>query len=134
MYAYNTLQDIARLRDVFDDFFSSVPRGRHSEYPALEVYEGDDVIEIRALVPGVNSGDLNLQLVDQSLVIEGEKKKDYADKPYLRRERSFGSFRRAIKLPYRVNGDSIKAEMKNGILTVTLEKSEDAKPRRIEIH
>ena len=72
-------------------------------------------------------------LFRSSLVIAGEKKADYEEEPYLRKERFFGEFKKSIKLPYRVNHQSIRADLKDGVLTITLEKSEDAKPKKIEI-
>jgi len=65
--------------------------------------------------------------------LEGEKKSDVQDKPYIRKERAFGKFKKAVKLPYRVDGDKIEAGLKDGILTVKLAKAEEARPKKIEI-
>lgn len=135
MLTYNIFDDVLQLRNLVDNFFNEVPTAyRRREYPYVKMYETGDALEIHAIVPGVTAADLNIQLVDNSLVIEGEKKDDTTGEPYIRREREFGRFSKAIKLPYRVKTDAIKAELKNGILIVKLEKSEDAKPKRIAIN
>jgi HSP20 family protein len=84
-------------------------------------------------MPGVKAEDLNVELKDRSLVIEGERKSDYEDKPYLRKEREFGSFKKSVRLPYDVDRDRIRASLSNGIFTITLEKSENAKSKKIDI-
>jgi len=136
MFTYDVFDEVAGLRDIIDTFFNDIPARttRTRELPSVSMLEGDDEIVVRALVPGVSNGDIAIHLVDTSLIIEGEKKNDYADQPYLRRERSFGKFKKSVKLPYRVDGANIKAELANGILSVRLAKSEEAKPRKIEIH
>ncbi len=83
---------------------------------------------------GVKTENIDIHLINDSLVIEGEKKNDYEDKPYLRKERQFGPFKKSIKLPYRVDPNKIAADMKNGILMIRLSKSEEAKPKKIEIN
>ncbi|HPV42127.1 MAG TPA: Hsp20/alpha crystallin family protein [Spirochaetota bacterium] len=99
----------------------------------MEIYEGKDELEIRALLPGIKAADLNVHLVDNNLIIEGEKKNDYEDNPYIRRERQFGSFKKSFTIPYRVDANAISADLTNGILHIKLQKSEDAKPKKIEI-
>jgi len=134
MVTYDIFHDLVDLRSLIDDFFGDTgARYGRKEFPYIQLYEGEDELEIRAAVPGLNAADLDLQLVDNTLVIEGEKKKDYSENPYLRRERNFGKFKKTVRLPYGVDGSSIKAELKNGILAVRLARSEDTKPKKIEI-
>lgn len=134
MNTYDIFDDILNLRETVNSFFNEkAGRWRSHEFPSLEIFEGNDELLVRALVPGVKSGDMDIHLVDNNLIIEGEKKNDYADSPYLRREREFGKFKKSVKLPYRINPDAISADMKDGILHIRLQKSEDAKPRKIEI-
>jgi len=134
MYTYDIFDEVLNLRDVVNSFFAeNTGKWRSREFPHIEIYEGNEELQIRALVPGVSSSEMDIHLVNDSLMIEGEKKDDYADNPYIRKERQFGNFRKSIKLPYRVDATSISAELVNGILTVTLKKSEDAKPKKIEI-
>ncbi len=134
MYTYDIFDDIFNLKETVNSFFNeNTGRWRGREFPNMEIYEGKDELEIRALVPGVKAGDLNINLVDNNLIIEGEKKNDYADNPYIRRERQFGAFKKSVKLPYRVDPNNISADLTNGILHIRLQKSEEAKPKKIEI-
>lgn len=134
MNTYTLFDDIFELNDVVQSFLSDTFfRGGYSDFPQVKLYENKDTIAIQALVPGVRNEDLNVHLVNTTLVIEGEKKGVDPEGPSIRRERSFGKFQKSIKLPYRVKGDEIKAELKNGILTIQLNRSEESKPKRIEI-
>lgn len=134
MYTYDIFDEVLNLRDVVNSFFmENAGKLRSREFPQIEIYEGKDELEVRALVPGVKSAELDIQLVNDSLVIEGEKKGDYEDNPYIRKERQFGRFKKFVKLPYRVDMNAINANLADGILSIKLVKSEDAKPKRIEI-
>jgi len=135
MLTYNIFDDALELRNLVDNFFRDVPsRGTYREYPYIDLYENDNGLHINAILPGMKPEELSIELVNNSIIIEGEKKSDYADHPYIRKEREFGKFKKAVKLPYRVDGNNVQAGMKDGILTIRLTKSEDAKPRKIEIH
>lgn len=134
MYTYDLFNEVLNLRDVVDDFFKgAVIRERRTDYPYIAVYEGNDELEIAALVPGLKAEDLKLEIVDGSLIIEGEKKNDHTENPYIRKERLFGTFTKSVKLPYQVNQEAINATLVNGVLTVKLVKSENAKPKKIDI-
>ena len=136
MYStYDIFDDVLKMRNIFDNYFVNTPTFRRVvEYPYVNVYEKDDVLELMITIPGGDEKNLDLKLVDNSLQISGEKKSDYEDKPYIRKERNFGKFKKSIKLPYKVDPDKIEATMKNGILTVHLVKSDDIKPKKIEIN
>lgn len=135
MYTYNMFNDMIKLRTLFDDFFDQKPSYEASrEYPPVQIKEENDVVTIQALTPGIKSENIDIQLVEDSLIISGEKKDDYENHPYIRKERLFGEFKKTIRLPYRVKGDEIKADLANGVLTIVLAKSEDAKPKKIEIN
>jgi len=135
MITYDIFDDIFKLRNMVDGFFDEIPyQGRRADFPFVSLYEEEDELVIKAVAPGVKAEEMNIQLVDNSLIIQGEKKNDYADQPYIRKERQFGKFNKSIKLPYRVDPNKVKAEMKNGILTIELSRSEDTKPKKIEIN
>ena len=135
MYSYNIFNDMIKLRTLFDDFFDQKTGYESSrEFPPVQIKEGNDIITIQALVPGIVAENIDIQLIDDSIVISGEKKEDYENQRYIRKERLFGEFKKTIRLPYRVKNDDIKADLVNGILTVILSKSEDAKPKKIEIN
>jgi len=134
MLTYQLLNDASRLRNIFDSIFSdSDYDSRRREYPYIVLTENGNEIKIKALVPGIKENNIDLQLINDSLIIEGEKNETPVENAYIRRERNFGKFKRSIKLPYKVDASNINAELKNGILNLTLTKSEDAKPKKIEI-
>jgi len=131
---YTIFDDMLDLRNMVDRFFrESQFSARMAEYPLVNLFETDDELIIEAVTPGIAVNEINLSLLNGSLVIGGEKKNDHRELPYIRNERTFGRFNKTVKLPFPVDPGKIEASMKDGILTVKLVKSEAAKPRRIEI-
>jgi HSP20 family protein len=90
---------------------------------------------VRAELPGVNPADLDITSKDQSLVLRGERKipKEEENVNYHRRERESGFFRRVVRLPSPVDPNKVEAAYKDGILTITLAKPEEIKPRQIKV-
>ncbi len=104
-------------------------------FPLVNVTEDADNYRVRAELPGVNVDDLDISITGNSLAISGERKiaaEDTSAK-YHRREREAGKFSRMIELPNRVDSEKVDAKLTNGVLTVTLPKSEAAKPRQIKV-
>ena len=134
MYNYNLFDNMFQLKDIFDDFLRDTTYESAAGMPPVRVSSRDDKITVKALVPGIEPEDLDMQIIEDNLLITGDKNADYTDKTYIRKERRFGGFKRSIKLPYRVDNESVKADLINGVLTITLMKSEDAKPKKIEIN
>lgn len=124
--------DVLGLKNLVDSYFDS-NNGKRGNAPLVNLYENGDIVTVKALTPGATSDDIRLELTDNILQLSVERKNAETDAVYIRRERSSGSFSKSIRIPFRVNPDTIKAELSNGILTVSLEKSEDAKPRKIAI-
>lgn len=126
---YNVLNDINSLLDAFVE-----PRiiDRY-ELSEVQYKEGEDTITVRYFVPGASQEDIDLQLENNILKLTFNKKEPETESRYYRRERSFGTYSKSIKLSYRVDPEKIKAELKDGVLTVTLEKSEEARPKKIEV-
>lgn len=104
--------------------------------PALDVYEQKDNVVIRAELPGMKKEDIEVSLHDNVLSISGERKQEetHKDADMYRSERYFGRFQRTVTLPTRVSADKIKAQYKDGVLTVNLPKAEEAKPKHIDIN
>ena len=102
---------------------------------ALDVAEEDDKYVVTASLPGVAPEDVDITLTDNVLTIQGEISKDEAieEQKYHLRERRFGRFIRSITLPNAVAADKVEAVSENGVLTLTLPKTEEVKPKRIEI-
>jgi HSP20 family protein len=103
--------------------------------PALNVAENEQNFTITAELPGVAKEDVSLTIENGVLTIAGEKKREeeHKDKAWHRVERVYGSFQRSLTLPKGVNGDQADATFKDGVLTVVLPKSEQARPRTLKV-
>jgi len=103
--------------------------------PALDIYEDKDDIVIKAELPGLEKDDVEVNMMDHTLTIKGEKKKEaeVKEENYYRSERSYGSFARTLQLPTDVQADKVKASFKNGVLEVRLPKTEEAKTKAIKV-
>jgi len=129
---------------VMEDFFgrrmkSWLPHwdreGMGCRAPAIDVYEENDDVVVKAELPGIEKDNLEVNLTDHTLTIKGEKKKEeeIKDEKYYRSERSYGSFMRTLELPTDVQSDKVQATFKNGILEVRIPKTEEAKAKEIKV-
>jgi HSP20 family protein len=103
--------------------------------PAIDVYDSNDNILIKAELPGLKKDEINISVKNNSLVIQGEKKRDseVKEENFYKTERFYGSFCRTIQLPSDVDVDKIDAKYKDGVLSLTLPKKEESKPKQITI-
>ena len=103
--------------------------------PAVDIEETDHELVLKADAPDMKFEDINVKIENGTLTISGERKFENKEEKggWHRVERSYGSFERAFALPETVNPEGVKAEYKNGTLTVTLPKREIAKPRQIKV-
>jgi HSP20 family protein len=106
--------------------------GAEQQALRVNVREEDDAYVLSALVPGLTADDLNIQVLDNVLRIEGEYRQD--ENQYLMQELPSGSFSRTLRLPDAVEAESVEAKIADGVLTLTLPKAESAKPKRIKIN
>jgi len=136
------LEQLSRLRDEMDRLFtgslSELPRSGqffNQWAPSLDLYEDKDNVFVKAEVPGMKKEDIDVSLHDNALTISGERKFEQKqdDAENYRSERFFGRFSRSVTLPMAVDGNKVTASYKDGILTITLPKSETAKPKQIEV-
>ncbi|MBP7901895.1 MAG: Hsp20/alpha crystallin family protein [Spirochaetes bacterium] len=125
---YSMINDLVKA---FDSAVSD--ESVYRERPLTNVYEKEDSIVVKAIVPGMTAEDISLEVVDNYLVIKSTAKNEEISGRYLRRERASGSFKKTVKLPYLLDRDKMSAKLSDGILTVELSKSEAAKPKKIEI-
>ena len=104
--------------------------------PAIDVYETDDDVIVKAALPGIKPEDVEITMTGQTLTLRGELKEDEEVKrdQYLFRERRFGSFNRTLQLPVRVQGDNAEATFADGLLTLRIPKADEVKPRQIRIN
>ena len=103
--------------------------------PALNMWEEDDKFFVEAELPGLNLEDLEIYVDgDNELTLKGERKApEFEDGTWHRQERKFGEFTRTLQLPQEVDADQVSADYQNGVLTITLPKKAEVKPRRVEI-
>lgn len=104
-------------------------------YPALDLWQDENALYVEAELPGMEIGDLEIYVTGgNQLSIRGERKPPVVEKgTWHRQERGYGQFSRLLTLPCEVKTDRVEAQFKDGVLTITLPKSETAKPRRLTI-
>lgn len=136
----STLNRLSNLREEIEQLFES-PFGKGTaelEFfgwtPALDVYENKDGFIVRVELPGMKKDDIQLSLHENCLTVSGERRYDEKNgaEPS-RAERFFGRFQRTFTLPKAVQSDKVQAQYRDGILTVTLPKTEESKPKQIEV-
>lgn len=101
--------------------------------PAVDIYEEGGAVRIRMEMPGVRKEDVELRIENDLLSIKGSKGQNGQDGAYVLRERHFGEYYKQFTLDDTIDREKVDASMKNGVLVVTLNKKEAAKPRRIEV-
>lgn len=122
--------------DVLDEFFNDAVRtNRESFVPGIDISETDDKFHITAELPGMKKDDIDISLDNGRLSISGERKfeEEEKGKTFHRVETKYGSFNRSFQLPDNVDEDSIKATYEDGLLNITINKSEDKVKKQIEI-
>lgn len=134
--------DIEELERRFDEMmgrpFASLWRRSAVErgwMPPIEMYEKDDHFMVRAELPGMKKEDIDISVVGDTLTIKGERKaeEEVKEDDYYVCERSYGSFQRSLTFPTAVDTKSIEAKFSDGILEVSLPKSQEVKPKKVEI-
>jgi HSP20 family protein len=140
--SWGPIGQLTSVRDELNRLFSSTfgELGRPSDLfgmwtPALDLYEGKNEFVVRAELPGMKKEEIEIALHEGALSVSGERKIEELpeeSEPH-RRERFFGRFQRTLELPKPVKAQDVKATYKDGILTITLPKTEEAKPRQIEV-
>jgi HSP20 family protein len=128
---------LANLR-LFEDAFTrmiSEPQTNRPWSPAVDIYETENELVLKAELPDVDLKDVDVRVENQTLTISGERKFEKQDsaKGYHRIERSYGNFVRSFAVPNTFDTEKVGAEFKNGLLTISLTKKEAAKPRQVKV-
>lgn len=140
---YNPWQEVnslqRQLNRLFDDALSTENWGDFSnlsKIPAAELSETDDALLLKLEVPGMEAKDLDIQVMADKVAITGERKSETKseDKGVTRSEFRYGQFSRVIPLPSRIQNTNVTAEYKDGILNLTLPKSEDEKNKVVKVN
>ncbi len=131
---FDPLTNIRVFEDAFTRFFNE-PQTNRPWTPAVDIYETENELVFKADLPDVDQKDIDVRVENQTLTIAGQRKfeKEESKKGFHRIERSYGNFVRNFAVPNSFNTESISAQYKNGVLTVTLPKKEAAKPRQIKV-
>lgn len=130
------IMDLDRnIQNVFGDIFDAMPVTRHGSYPLFDLAEYENESVLVAELPGVQKEDIKISIDNSYLSISGERKAYNMPEQSnrVRNEIRTGKFNRTIELPHEVDSNKISAELKNGILRITLSKAETIKPREIQI-
>ena len=131
---FEALPGLQAFEDSMNRFFAT-PNAR-PWVPAVDIRETENELIVKADVPDMKFEDIDVRMENGTLTLKGERKFESDKKEeggWHRVERSFGSFERVFTLPDSVNPEDVKAEYKNGVLTVTLPKKEIAKPRQVKV-
>jgi HSP20 family protein len=139
---WDPFRNLSTLQEQVNRLFETSYRGRNDNSalttwaPAVDIYETENELVLKADLPDVNEQDLDIQIENNMLTIRGERKFDHEVKEdnYLRIERTYGAFSRSFSLPNTVNPEAIKAEYKNGVLRVELPKRAESKPRQVKVN
>jgi len=132
---------LSNLRSAVDQIFGDymgkpgVERSYGGVFPPLNITESENNLYVRAELPGVDAKAIDISATADSITLRGERKGPQVSEEisYHQRERDFGTFKRIINLPMKINTDKISASYKLGILTVVLPKAEEVQPKQIKI-
>jgi HSP20 family protein len=139
---WDTYSGLTGLQEQVNRLFESAFPRRTDNFalttwaPSVDIYETENELVVKADLPEVSEKDLDIRVENNTLTIRGERKfEEKTEKDnYLRVERTYGAFSRSFSLPNTINSEAIKAEYKNGVLTVTLPKRAESKPKQVKVN
>lgn len=133
--SWSLLDDLLDLQEDFNRTFSGWGSPAASRFPAINAWTSDDEVILEAEVPGLEPKDIDVSVVGSTVTLTGTRNPDEQKEGETchRRERRFGRFVRTLDLPFEVDGTKAKATQRNGILRVSLPRTEADKPRKISI-
>jgi HSP20 family protein len=133
--AYLTREPFSRLLDTLFNDLQGEEVSNRGWVPPVDIQETEDAYKVLAELPGLTKDDINITLENNVLRLSGERKfeKEVQKESYHRIERTYGTFSRAFSLPQQVSPEGVQAAFENGVLTITVPKAEQAKPRKISI-
>jgi HSP20 family protein len=138
---WEPLREVISLRQamdrLFEDSFVGLPRltmNGSGEFP-IDIYQDKKNLVVKAALPGVKPEELDITIADDILTIRGEHKEEQEAKEddYIHRERYYGAFSRSVAIPTKVKSDKAEATFEEGVLTLTLPKAEEIKPRQVKV-
>jgi len=129
---FNPMREMISLREAMDNLFDDAYM---KAAPAVDMYQTNDEIVVKAALPGIKADEVNITVTGEVLTLKGDIKneEEKEEKNYHIREQRWGAFERTILLPTDVESDKAKADFDNGILTISLPKVEEVKPKLITV-
>lgn len=124
------------MNRLFEDFFQDMPvdRGYATGYPGVNLWEDGEAAYLEAELPGLSMEDIEVLVTGNEVTINGERKiAGVENASYHRRERGTGRFSRTLTLPWEIDPEKVQAKLHDGVLTVTLPKSETARPKKVKV-
>ena len=125
----NRLLDLAWQRETGEELKEGLWQ------PPVDIYEDSESVVIKAELPDIDQKDIEVKIEDNTLTLRGERKqeKDLKKENYHRIERYYGTFQRSFALPHTINQEKVKASCERGVLTITLPKRQETKPKQINV-
>lgn len=144
MVRFEPFRELAQMQDRINRIFGDAYTRQHDDdlmqrgewIPPVDIFENDkQEIVLRAELPGVSKDDIDLRVENNTLTLKGERKREAEVKTeqYHRVERSYGTFSRSFSLPARIDSEKVRADFREGVLTITLPVKDEAKPRQISV-
>jgi HSP20 family protein len=133
--SFDPFVELRRMQSEMNRLFSGLGTATARDFPPINIWLGENSVVVTAELPGITANDVNLSLQEDVLTLAGkrEPKTQQENVNWQRRERAYGSFSRAVQLPFRVDADKVQARFNNGILEIELQRLEADRPKKIEI-
>ncbi|OVE75551.1 hypothetical protein BVX98_07500 [bacterium F11] len=135
MLTFDLLNEVDRIQSEMNRLFSTARPTSSNSYPALNIWAGDNKLVATAELPGIDPNKLDIAVEGNVLTLRGERPEPELkdDESWVRQERGSGVFVRTFELPYRIEANKVDAKYSNGVLTLTLPRAEEDKPKKIPI-
>ncbi len=133
---WDPFREMTQAQSQFSKLVDQVWGGRQESWlPAIDVFDAKDAVVLKAELPGMDPDDIQIEVEDNVLTLKGERRfeEEFDEERYYRVERRYGSFQRSLALPQGMQAAAISASYDDGVLTITVPKVEEEKPKRIEI-
>jgi len=138
---WEPFRNMSNLQDQVNRLFDASLRAKEENAltawaPSVDIYETENELVVKADIPDVNEKDIDVRVENNTLTIRGERKfeQKVKEENYLRVERTYGTFSRSFTMPNTINTEAIKAEYKQGVLTVELPKRAETKPKQVKVN
>jgi len=132
---FDPFVELRRMQSEMNRLFSGYSAATARDFPPINIWLGENSVVLTAELPGVTHDDVNISLQEDVVTLEGkrEPKAKQENASWQRRERAYGTFSRAVQLPFHVDADKVQARFNNGILELELQRLEADRPKKIQI-